>query len=147
MRARRLKVVRFRQSDVLDMMAGAMTGFPGHVSLPVVRDAVPDGATVHSVFYDPLNRCFDFLVEHSSFDNIEEGSPAPLAITPMVWQAVRVPLQPLPRPAMTFPDADVRVNGFGWAVWSVERGSPVELARFPLESLAREYCRFVRGEL
>lgn len=75
---RRVKVFCVGQTEVLEWFRCASEGWPESVALPLVK-GLPKGVRVLAVQSNFMNRQFEFLVEHESFELVAEGVPAPFA--------------------------------------------------------------------
>lgn len=73
-----MKVFCVGQTEVLEWFRFASEGWPQRVALPLVK-GLPKGVRVLAVQSNFMNRQFEFLVEHESFEPVAEGLPAPFA--------------------------------------------------------------------
>jgi hypothetical protein len=129
---RREKVLRVPDWAVLELLAVSGLNVPSAVN--VVRfEKLPDDYRVERVRHDFLTGCFEFVVSHRSFEEVEDGCPPP--VMDMQWSQVRLTTWPtiegvrageektfrdLPPPIALKPDSFLKVA----AEWSETWSSP-----------------------
>ena len=76
METRRCVWVSVDRVYVLDWFLLQTSSLPEYALVSRTR-GVPPGCKVRGVDYDFLSDCFRFLIEHPSFSEVPDGSPAP----------------------------------------------------------------------
>lgn len=73
---RRYKTIALDDSFVREMIAWSVSGYPQHVSFPVIK-GLPEGAKIVAVYHDIYNKQFCAHVYHESFEEVEPGMAIP----------------------------------------------------------------------
>ena len=82
--ANRCKILSISQAQVLDFFR-AVLAREGHLTVPVFPE-IPTDVHVVAVHSSFASRSFDFLLEHPSFPEVEEGNEVPKLGPQSIWQ-------------------------------------------------------------
>jgi hypothetical protein len=74
-RERRQRILRLDTNTILAFLRERAPGSDDGLSLTYVE--LPEGTRVVAVYYNHIRACFEFVLEHDSFDAVPEGESAP----------------------------------------------------------------------